>query len=254
MCLAAALLAAVIGCATPSILTATPGAHGILQSRLSREDAVALQQEADRTVKGICDFLSLPTPEIRAEIMLFDSRRALRRHLAASCPMMTDAAAACSDTPDGTLVVAFSRHRKRGETTRLLRHELSHYVVASHFEDIPPWIDEGLAQYFEAGLPFGQDNDKKRKSIARQLKGDSADAIASLIAVSPGTRLNRKQYALAWGMTRHLLDRGPDGRVHVKHYLETVHSGADPIEQVITNFGLAPDEIRALLIAEMTCP
>ena len=68
---------------------------------------------------------------------------------------MADAAAACYEAPEGILVVALSRCRRRDETVRLLRHELSHYVIASCFVEIPPWIDEGLAQFFETGPPYG---------------------------------------------------------------------------------------------------
>ena len=254
MCLAAVIAAAAAGCVAPSPLTVTPGTHGVLQSRLSREEALALQQEADHAVEEMCGFLSLPTPEIQAGIMLFDSRGALKSHLAASCPVMADAAAACYETLDGTLVVALSRHRQHSETARLLRHELSHYVIASHFEDIPPWIDEGLAQFFETGSPYGCVHSQKQKSVARQLRGDNEEAIAALIAVAPGTRLNRKQYALAWGMTRHLLIQGQEGPARVRRYLETVHSSADPIAQFTDTFDISLPEVRASLCARMTNP
>ena len=254
MCLAVVIAAAGAGCAAPLPFTVTPGVHSVLQSSLSREEALELQQEADRAVEGMCAFLSLPIPEIRAEITLFDSRRALKRHLAVSCPVMADAAAACYETPHGTLIIALSRHRQRSETARLLRHELSHYVIASHFEDIPPWIDEGLAQFFETGSPYGRAHPRKQRSLARQLHGGRGDAVAALVAVAPGTRLNRKQYALAWGMTRYLLAKGPDGPARIRRYLETVHSGEDAAAQFTENFGASLPEIRTSLHAQMTHP
>ena len=241
MLCAVALLHA--GCTTHLPKNVTPGTHVVLYSNLSPEKAVALQQEADRTVEDIAEFLRLDAPPARARVILFRSAWSRWRYLARECPEQSDAAAACFETPNG-YTVALSERLSMSKTLRYLRHELSHYVVAAHFHDVPPWIDEGLAQFFEPGPPYGQPHPARLKSLARQVRRKRQGTLRRLIAVPPGTRLTLKQYAQAWGLAYLLVTEADKGPVLVKHYLEQVSADEDPQEQFGNCFGQFPDEME----------
>ena len=204
-----------------------------------------MQREADRTVEEICAFLGLTPPAGRAEVLLFHSRWALQRHLAEACPEMIGAGAACfeRETP-GQFVVALAERWRETETLRYLRHELTHYVVAAQFYDVPPWLDEGLAQFFELGPPYGHVHPDCLSSLKRQLRRDRGEILTPLVLVPSGAPLTRKQYAQSRGLTYHLLTNDPDGPSRVRAYLERVRADRNAVEQFSETFGRSPEEIE----------
>ena len=203
-----------------------------------------MQREADRTVEEICAFLGLTPPARRAEVLLFHSRWALQRHLAEACPEMTGAGAACFEQDPGLFVIALAERWRETETLRYLRHELTHYVVASYFDDVPPWLGEGLAQFFELGPAYGRMHPDCLKSLKRQLRRDRGEILTPLVLIPVGAPLTRKQYAQAWGLTYYLLKSDPDGVSRVRTYLEEVRADRDAVEQFRETFGRSPEEIE----------
>jgi len=234
-------------CAQTAFTTATRGRHVILHSSLRHEKAGAVQQEADLTVEGICAYLGLTSPPMRVEIMLFDSEWARRRYLADVCPGMSGAGAACFETETGNFVVALSRRWRAAETMRYLRHEVTHFVLASQYEELPPWVDEGLATFFEHGAPYDRPHSMYLRSLKRQLRADSEVTLTQLVAVPAGERLEPEQYAQAWGLTHFLLTDFIAGPSLIRRYLEEVRADRDAIAQFRENFGCSPEEVAPSL-------
>ncbi|MBM4080571.1 MAG: hypothetical protein FJ278_12790 [Planctomycetes bacterium] len=232
------------GCAEPMLTTLTPGRHVTLFSRLSPDKATPVQLEADRTVREISEFLGLATPEGQAQVMLFNSARAFRAFVERECPQQSGAGAACFQRGD-TFVVALHDHWSSSETLKFLRHELSHYVIASHFYDIPPWIDEGLAQFFEMGTPYGRAHPACLGPLAAQLRRERQGVLSHLVAARPGTRLSREEYDQAWGLTHFLLKRPGAGPASVRRYLEQARSDKDALDLFRAVFGQGPSDMES---------
>ena len=222
----------------------TPGAHVVLHSNLSPEHAAEIQEDADRTVKGIAGFLDLELPPTRAKVLLFRYGWSRWLYLSRECPKHSSAAAACFEKPGRGYVIALSDRWTRAETLRHLRHELAHFVIASHFYDIPPWLDEGLAQFFELGPPYGEVHPDCLKSVARQVARGRKRRLTRLVAVPVGEGLTRSEYALAWGLTWFLMTDGRFGPGRVRRYLGEVRSDQDPESQFQRHFGLAPGKME----------
>jgi len=238
------LMILLAGCAQSVPRNETSGAWVTLRSNLRAEDAQAIVREADAAVRSTAEFLGVALPPKPAKILLFGSAWSRWRHLSRECPRLSHAGGACFEKPSGKFVIALSKRWTKAETLRYLRHELTHFVVASRYEDIPPWLDEGLAKFFELGGARGGLHPKCLKSLKRQLRGKGAPILGELAAVPPGRGLTRKQYDQAWGLTWYLLTRPGLGPDKVRDYMAEVKATGDPEDQFRRHFGASPADLE----------
>jgi len=211
------------GCAAPS--RRLSGRHLDLYAHLDPTLCEELLAHADRYVEAISQLLEKPVPHAPLQVLAFRSQLELGPYLLQHCPKHFDSRAACYQTREG-YVVAVSRYTDHQKTLRDLRHELTHYVLASHFYDLPPWIDEGLAQFVEAGEPFGQINRPRLSSLVRQLRRKKP-LLEKLVAKAPGKKLTRSEYAQAWGLAFFLMKDERFGPQRLRAYLKRVRAGEE---------------------------
>lgn len=231
-------------CTGPGLARRTAGRYVVVRSGRAPEDAAALRRLADAHVDGVCEYLGLTTPTVPVEILLFPHSWNRRSYLREHCPRMADAGAACYRSDDG-LVIALAEQWTEAETIRYLRHELTHFAIASHYRDIPPWLDEGLARFFELGPPWGEPHDAMLRSCRKQMDRADEPLLPGLVTIPYGERLTRKQYALAWGVTYYLLTHAEQGGACVRGYLTEVRYG-DPLPARFTDsFGQPPEALDA---------
>jgi len=211
------------GCAVHAPTRRHEGVHLDVYCDLPGPVSTSLLAEADRHVERVAAFLRVSVPPKRLCVHVFPSPWSLTGFLVRACPRQWDRAAACFETSDG-YVVAIARQRRREATLRSLRHELTHYVLASHFSDLPPWIDEGLAQYGETGAPFGNVPDHTRKSAMARVHRTAGRGLENLVAIPVGRTLTRVQYAQARALVCVLIGDDRFGLDRVLDYLRTVRS------------------------------
>jgi len=219
------------------------GEHVVLHGDLSPSQAEAIQREADGTVRGVSRFLGLAAPDARITILLFGSKRSLKRHLSREAPHLADAAGACFVRGE-ELVVAVARRWRRGETFRYLRHELVHCVLAAHYDRLPPWINEGLAQFFERGRPYGEGGKGRPGELARRMRDGEATGFSRMVALPEGAQLSSLERAAAQALVRVLLTDKRYGAEAVRDYMTGVNGGADAREQFRKSFGMTIDEVE----------
>ncbi len=93
-----------------------------------------------------------------------------------------------------------------------LRHELTHALLNGVLKNVPLWLDEGLAEYFE--LP--RSNKGLNPAHVHELRRDLAQGmkldLARLETLTEVKQMNRAEYREAWAWV-HLMLRGkPAGR------------------------------------------
>jgi len=189
-------------------------------------------------------FLKRTPPVATLRVNVFASRWSLRSYLAAHCPAERGAGAACWQEGGG-FQIALRRYDEE-LTLRFLRHELTHYVLACHFYDLPPWVDEGLAQYFAPGAEAGAVPPGKRAQVERLPQSEQAEALGQLVVIPAGERLSRRQYALAWALAALLVETSPAG---MRQYLRVVESGETSRETFRRCLGISPTALDARLRA-----
>jgi hypothetical protein len=109
-----------------------------------------------------------------------------------------------------------------------LRHELTHALLHSVLKDVPLWLDEGLAEYFE--LP--PENHGVNPSHVEKLRHGSDDLfkpdLARLESLTNVSQMNHVEYREAWAWT-HLMLRGqPEAKALLLAYLQQLRSNANP--------------------------
>ncbi len=122
---------------------------------------------------------------------------------------------------DELLVYTFWGERLRQD----LRHELTHALLHSVLKDVPLWLDEGLAEYFE--LPPGS-NGVNVQHLEQLRRGAFAPDLARLEQLNQVAQMTPAEYREAWAWV-HLMLRGPaDGKAALLAYLQQLRSNGSP--------------------------
>src|SRR5262249_5904669 len=106
-----------------------------------------LAQLRDQVIKE----LLLPPGTAEVRVYLFESRERYKAYMAARYPELPDRRAFFVAQPrsmggdEDLLVYTYWGERIRQD----LRHELTHALLHSVIRDVPLWLDEGLAEFFE---------------------------------------------------------------------------------------------------------
>lgn len=178
--------------------------------------------------------LGLHVPASGLEVFLFDSPRQMKSYLRKRCPEQSGKAAACFAHPGG-YVITVVKSSQPGRTDRMVRHEITHYLLASHYRDLPRWIDEGLAQYLEVD-PSRSHDDKWRQFRKRRVSS-AEQTIVDLVSLPAGRQLTRDQYLLSWALVSFLMQEDQLGPGHIGRYLANVEADGKELAFFESTFG-----------------
>ncbi len=109
-----------------------------------------------------------------------------------------------------------------------LRHELTHGLLHSVIKDVPLWLDEGLAEYFE--LPpeqHGVNPDHVRK-LLRPGEGSYKLGLARLEGLDKVAQMNPAEYREAWAWVHLMLHSRPEARTVLLSYLQQLRGKRHP--------------------------
>jgi hypothetical protein len=90
-----------------------------------------------------------------------------------------------------------------------LRHEATHALLRGAFGDLPLWLDEGLAEYFETDLTRPDAERPRLEAIAADLRGRWSPNLEWLESLTDINQMNQRDYREAWGWV-HLMLHGPE--------------------------------------------
>lgn len=104
-----------------------------------------------------------------------------------------------------------------------LRHEVAHGYLHSVVPNIPLWLDEGLAEYFEVPRGHGGLNTAHLPEL--QIPGAAGPWFADLSqleGLASATQLRQIDYAEAWAWTHFLLETTPERQELLRSYLQSL--------------------------------
>ena len=202
--------------------------------------------EAFRTCLEVVppDRRSWPEPGPRPSLVyLFATRAGFEGHAADE-----GSGGYCEAHPDGDYI-ALDAGAEGAEA--MLRHEYVHQFLNAHDPDIPPWLNEGLACFYQTLERSGRDLrlGAPPPGYLQVLQERGILPVARLRAVthqSPeyrvGTGRNRF-YASAWLLTARLMTGGDSGRAKVGAYLDDLRAGRGPAEAFARAFAQPVDRL-----------
>jgi hypothetical protein len=109
-----------------------------------------------------------------------------------------------------------------------LRHELTHALLHSTLMDVPLWLDEGLAEYYEMEnfpVEFGERLSQTREDFARG-PGPNLNRLEEIREIN---RMQRPEYRESWLWTRYLLQGQPELKPVLLEYLGELRQNPRPM-------------------------
>ncbi len=106
-----------------------------------------------------------------------------------------------------------------------LRHELTHALLHATLKDVPLWLDEGLAEYFEMPSAFNGVNYQHLEAMRTQSAKfdlDRLEKLANLEQMTPA------EYREAWAWTHLMLRTTPEAKQVLLAYLQELRTNGRP--------------------------
>jgi len=135
-----------------------------------------------------------------------------------------------------------------------LRHEVAHGHLHSVVPNVPLWLDEGVAEYYEVGYgQRGVNRPHVERLIERLERRDWRPDLARLEKWPTTYGMNQDDYAEAWAWVHFLMETRPERLEILRAYLSDLRreGAAAPISGRLASMEIAPeasliDHIRGL--------
>jgi hypothetical protein len=131
-----------------------------------------------------------------------------------------------------------------------LRHETTHAYLHASIPDLPLWLDEGLAEYFETSPAVDGWNAPHVELLLRELHaGRWRPNLPRMEAIASSAEMTQLDYAEAWSWTWLLLRSQPQRRELLIQWLRAGAAGQAraPLAEVVARNELAAPD--ALIVA-----
>jgi hypothetical protein len=106
-----------------------------------------------------------------------------------------------------------------------LRHELTHALLHSVIRDVPLWLDEGLAEYFELPPTEHGINASHVESLRRDLGVTFQPDLDRLEKMKDVNEMKGPEYREAWLWTHWTMQSQPEIKTVLLTYLQELHKG-----------------------------
>lgn len=224
-----ALLAA--GCRGAIVAPALPSRHNFVLDQLVVYSDVPLPQkhrlleELVAQRGALSGKLALPTSDEPINVYLFPTHDALRQFLAANYPGLPDRRAFFVESDTRLMVFAYWGDRVAED----LRHEVAHGYLHSIVPNLPLWLDEGLAEYFEVAKGHAGLNGPHLEALAAGLAQGWQPDLRRLEQLRSAGDMTQEDYAQAWAWVHFLLESTGQRRELLRNHLRALR-GTEPVE------------------------
>jgi len=129
------------------------------------------------------------------------------------------------------------------EMRRTLRHEFVHAVLNPSVPQLPLWLDEGLAMYYEVPEAHGW-QERLAEYLEREARQGWQPQLARLERLTRMQQMGVPEYAEAWSWVFLLLRAGPEYRACLQSYLADLRRGSNarPLSERWAMIGTSPEQ------------
>ncbi len=235
--LALPLCAALAGCATWRSSTQAEAAAAlpdkftvnldqlVIHTNFALPSQHRLLQEINAERLDVASTLALPVSDEKINVYLFKDAEQFTKFIRTKYPNFPDRRAFFVETDTQLLIYAQWGDRMAED----LRHEVSHGYMHSVVSNLPLWLDEGLAEYFE--VPRGthgvnEPHVKQLNELAKQ--GKWRPNIGRLESMHSPAEMTELEYAESWAWVHWLLETEPARRTLLQNYVADLHRTGAP--------------------------
>jgi hypothetical protein len=185
------------------------------------EDHERLVAEVGRLQRDLAELLNVGEPRESIHLFLFAEKATYQQYLRQYFPGVPDRRALFVKGRGPGMVFAYLNRDFEVD----LRHESTHALLRAAGADLPLWLDEGLAEYFEAP-PDERAADNPHLRLARwSARLGRAPAIDTLEAIKSVEEMGRGEYRDAWAWVHFLLHGPPEAREELAAFLADASAG-----------------------------
>ncbi len=201
--------------------------------------------------------LGLPYSGERVHVYLFESSDRFKRFMQRYHPEMPARRAFFLETDTRLLVYAQWGERVAED----LRHEVTHAYLHAVVPNLPLWLDEGVAEYFEVPRGYAGLNHENLRAVLGQIeRGTWNPDLGRLERLRPTDPMSHDEYAESWAWVHFLLhgDLGTDELL--RDYLADLRhdTAAEPLSErlalMVPSPNAALDDHVRRLAARATSP
>lgn len=224
ICFVLSIVFAVSGCALNRTFQGGLPPHQVVRAngweirsdvKLSKNSGLAEQLNELRT--RVSSTLDLPPAKREIVVYLFEDEERYSEYMTQHYPDLPARRAFFIGSPGELAVYAFMGNR----TDEDLRHECTHGILHATLGEVPLWLDEGLAEYFEVDFDDPNHINKEHaKRLALAIQNGWRPDLDRLETLETVNEMQRADYQEAWAWVHFLLHESPTGRDIL---LETLH-------------------------------
>ncbi|HEX3600591.1 MAG TPA: DUF1570 domain-containing protein [Lacipirellulaceae bacterium] len=184
--------------------------------------------------------LGLPTSTEPIEVYLFRDQDHYREYLMRNFPSVPSRRAFFLETDTKLRVYAHWSDRV-GED---LRHEVSHGYLHAAIPNLPLWVDEGLAEYFEVPRGYAGLNQPHVELLSDSIERDNwKPDLKRLESLTDSAQMGQREYAESWAWVYFMLNSPPERRAILTGYLADLRTkgAAEPISARLDGLSAEPE-------------
>ncbi len=222
------------GCAATHSRPSLPGKQQTIREQLVvhsdfhlPKDHRLLAELAARR-NDISNLLDIPTSDEPINVYLFEDEERYREYMLKRHPKFPNRRAFFVKNDTSLSVFAYWGPRV-GED---LRHEVTHGYLHSVVPNVPLWLDEGIAEYFEVRRGSGGVNGPHIYHLSTALRqGNWKPDLGRLESLKSPADLTQTDYAESWLWVHFLVSSDPQTRGIIQRYLAELRADgmADPM-------------------------
>lgn len=227
-----------------------PGTHTVARQQLVIHSDLPLSPrhpllaELSAHREAILGTLALPASETLIDVYLFETDAAFQTFIRAHYPDFPQRRAFFVER-DGRLTVFAHCGDRVAED---VRHELAHGYIHATVPNVPLWLDEGLAEYFEVpSEQHGLNPPHVAELAADRARGNWWPNLDRLEAIHSAAELTQRDYAESWAWVHLLLTTTAARREQLQDYLAALRVGS-PAQLLRSDAGGPPDMPERALV------
>lgn len=223
--------AILVGCATWRGKASIPSDNEMVLDQLVVSCNFPLPEEhrlldelrAERSL--VSSKLGLPMSNEPIHLYLFSTAEEFKQHATKYFPHIADRRAFFVESDTRLMVYAYWGDRVAED----LRHETAHGYLHAVTTDLPLWLDEGLAEYFEVPRSQRGLNTPHAQSLNAALALNWKPDLRMLEQLKDASDMTQAQYAEAWAWVHWMLETTPERSAFLRGYLEYFRQGSSEL-------------------------
>jgi hypothetical protein len=198
----------------------------------------------------ICTTLGIPATDEPIQVYLFRDAERYQEYLVHNFPTVPSRRAFFLETDTRLTVYAHWSDRVAED----LRHEMAHGYLHAALPNLPLWVDEGLAEYFEVPRGLGGLNQPHVALLSDSVTHDNWQPnLRRLESLTDSAQLNQRDYAESWAWVYFMLHSPPERREILTNYLADLRAkgAAEPVSTRLAALNVAPEKFLTKYIATL---